>query len=351
MNILTHFINNQLTNKFFIMKKNLFTFFAFFLFSFNLNAGYFGFLAGEAYVKINGTTYNITSGISVSINAPVVIENLYIKTEKQTSQGNACGGSVSWSGTNVTSGSAVLSYDSGFGNQISGSNTNQQWIAAPNAIVITQPGTHTINFVLSLTGNDNANTGCGTTKTTNLSQSILPIELKKLSANVKENNVIINWVTSSERDNASFEIERSSNGIDFTNIGSVKGAGNSFQEKQYSFQDKSPLHGINYYRLRSISYSGESEVTFIISVKSSKNLSIIGIAPNPATSSINIEYEAQKDESSVNIQVYDVFGKVQVSSFMDLSEGINILPLEISQLAVGSYFIKVRETVVRFEKN
>jgi hypothetical protein len=335
------------------MKKVIFTLLTLCAFVANVNAGgYFGLKTGQAFVKINGTTYNITSGSSITLNAPITIQNVFVQTEKWVYGGgtsNACGGTMSWSGTGVISGSSALSYDGGFTEYQSGNNQIQQWTSAPAVVAITAPGSHTINFALALTGNDNGSSGCATTVNVNFSQTILPIELKSLNVEAKGNATFLKWVTASEHENASFEIERSSNGFDFTSIGNQKGAGNSFQEKTYSFVDKSPFQGINYYRLRSISYNGVSDFTKIVSIRFGKNSHFIAY-PNPATSTLNLEYNAEKDASSVNIQVFDMYGKLQQSELIDLSEGINVLPLQVDQLAIGSYIVKIGETVVRFEK-
>jgi hypothetical protein len=54
----------------------------------------------------------------------------------------------------------------------------------------------------------------------------------------------LNW-TSADESNVTYHIERSTDGINFTGIGMVKGTG----KVNYTFTDATPESGINYYRL------------------------------------------------------------------------------------------------------
>jgi Secretion system C-terminal sorting domain len=177
----------------------------------------------------------------------------------------------------------------------------------------------------------------------------LPVEVTKFTAFSNNNKITINWQTASEKDNARFDIERSLDGQTFATIGTQKGNGNSQILNNYTFADKTAVNGMNYYRLKDVAFDGTSGYSQVIAVQfgTKKHLNTY---PNPATNTLTLEYSAEK-ESTVNIQVVDLFGKVQVSTFENLIEGNNILPLDISLLPAGAYVVKIGETVVRFEKN
>jgi hypothetical protein len=70
-------------------------------------------------------------------------------------------------------------------------------------------------------------------------------------------STLISWSTFSERNNHIFLVEHSANGLDFKTIGEVKGARNSSQIINYSFEHHSPTRGINYYRLKQIDFDGK----------------------------------------------------------------------------------------------
>ncbi len=79
----------------------------------------------------------------------------------------------------------------------------------------------------------------------------LPIELTAFTCYASNNTIILNWSTASEEDSRFFEIERSSDGVNFEMIGLVDAAGNSTSDKFYSFQDTQPFEQ-NYYRLKQV---------------------------------------------------------------------------------------------------
>ena len=95
----------------------------------------------------------------------------------------------------------------------------------------------------------------------------LPIELLTFSATPKESAVLLKWTTASETNNNFFTIERSSNGTEWTEIGSQKGAGNSSTILNYELYDFQPLLGVNYYRLKQTDFDREYTYSVIETVK------------------------------------------------------------------------------------
>ena len=119
----------------------------------------------------------------------------------------------------------------------------------------------------------------------NVSANTLPVNLKYLSAKEDNGVVEINWITGSEINNDFFTIERSNNGFDFIEIGKVNGGDNSSHDITYSYTDKEPLIGSNYYRLIQTDYDGEYKIFAPVHVrfslqKETKNY-FLGISPMP----------------------------------------------------------------------
>lgn len=96
---------------------------------------------------------------------------------------------------------------------------------------------------------------------------ILPIELTSFSGkNVGSNNNTLVWSTATEKNNDYFSIERSNNGVDFVNVGTKNGAGNSNQEISYFLIDSDYRNEINYYRLKQVDFDGKFIYSDIISI-------------------------------------------------------------------------------------
>ena len=86
--------------------------------------------------------------------------------------------------------------------------------------------------------------------------SVLPVEIINFAGeNSNEGNVLY-WNTASERNSDYFTIERSTNGKIWSEIGTVKSAGNSEIELTYKFIDYDFSSKINYYRLKQTDFDG-----------------------------------------------------------------------------------------------
>jgi hypothetical protein len=171
----------------------------------------------------------------------------------------------------------------------------------------------------------------------------LPIELLSFTAEVKNEHVELDWVTGTEINNDYFNIERSVDGINFTSISTINGAGYSTQNIFYSMVDITPLAGISYYRLKQTDYDGETSYSDIqaVSFNHSKNL-IVKIYPNPASSQITIESESAIE----SIGIFNLYGllvqRESASSFSvgSLTNGAYIVNIKTENGIVRSHFIK-----------
>lgn len=85
----------------------------------------------------------------------------------------------------------------------------------------------------------------------------LPITLIYFTARTEGKRSLLNWETATEINNDRFEIERSNDGITFSKIGQVAGAGNSNIHISYQWYDNSPLKGNNFYRLKQVDIDGK----------------------------------------------------------------------------------------------
>lgn len=158
-----------------------------------------------------------------------------------------------------------------------------------------------------------------------------PITLIEFGVQEKEKKAYLNWTTAQETNNQGFEIERSSNGVDFKNIGFVQGQGNSSELNNYSFIDEEPLSGINYYRLKQLDHDGQYEYSPIkkVTIELTRPITIY---PNPAT---NVLY-VQGAKSSATYAIYNLTGRLVQTS--NVHEHINV-----SQLKTGLYIIKITQ--------
>ncbi|GGH21956.1 hypothetical protein GCM10007423_03450 [Dyadobacter endophyticus] len=173
----------------------------------------------------------------------------------------------------------------------------------------------------------------------------LPVTLTKFTAAAESRTVVLNWSTTEETNSDRFDIERSSNGKQWSRIASVASQGDSRVLVNYSHVDASPLAGQNLYRLRMVdldntfAYSQIREVSF----QSEK-----GIAPypNPAVDKILIrDHELVKQIDIVNTSGVKVIKNQQPSSagidVTMLPQGIYIMTMTLFDGTINTHKIAV----------
>ncbi len=167
----------------------------------------------------------------------------------------------------------------------------------------------------------------------------LPVTLVAFSAKLQNNTVILNWQTTNETNSAFFNIQRSRDGVYFTNIGKViaKGDGN------YNFNDSliyMPQPSIIYYRLQMVDQNGSNTYSKIVSVPINTAKNTFNIYPNPVANTIYVQLISNK-MSIANLKITDLQGKVLQQQSINLQIGLNNFNINATNLAKGSYMILI----------
>ena len=69
----------------------------------------------------------------------------------------------------------------------------------------------------------------------------------------------------------------------------------------------------------------------------------IQISPNPAKDEIRVKMNSD-DDQGVSIKVVDMLGRTVINTTINLSEGSNVIPVDITTLESGTYFMKVTDS-------
>lgn len=173
---------------------------------------------------------------------------------------------------------------------------------------------------------------------------LLPIKLGAFTVTKQGNNALLNWVTSSEMNTDHFEIERSYDGVNFTQVGIKQAAGNSASDINYSHVDPITVSsGIIYYRLKTIDLGGQASFSKIVSLRLNGGLvKNFTVYPNPFSSDLKIELNAEKDVA-VTVRITNAIGQTVVSRSSLLQKGNNVIVLssELSALQAGMYILEI----------
>ena len=173
--------------------------------------------------------------------------------------------------------------------------------------------------------------------------SPLPVELTSFTGYNNGTINVLNWTTSSEKNSLKFEVEKSTDAINFNYIGERTAAGFSNIALNYSLNDEYPMAGNNYYRLKMIDNDGTFKYSDVILIKVEEtkiNNSIINIYPNPTNGKLNIVYQAGSQQK-IDLNVFNVIGQSMLNRIVDLNIGIHTLEVDAAEYAKGLYIIKI----------
>jgi len=146
------------------------------------------------------------------------------------------------------------------------------------------------------------------------------------------------------------EIQRSTNGSSFTSIGPIN-AQNSSVAYKYNFLDATPVKGNNYYRLRSISLTGDVTYRNILRLYMGAGKTDMTIISNPVKSGLVNLQLSNMTKGKYAINVFNNVGQQVASKSLYLADGSSTELINLpSNVARGIYFVQLTNGSVRFTK-
>lgn len=172
----------------------------------------------------------------------------------------------------------------------------------------------------------------------------LPIELLSFTATASGTYVALKWTTSSELNNDYFTIEKSRDGIDFTAILNVKGAGTSSLPSNYAAIDEKPFGGVSYYRLTQTDFNGATTRHKIVKIDMlGVSASVLRVYPNPVSNTdVHILMDGLDNSNLVQLNVHDLTGKLVLTAEVPVNEGSLDATIQRGTLPQGVYLVVAR---------
>jgi hypothetical protein len=179
---------------------------------------------------------------------------------------------------------------------------------------------------------------------------VLPVHLQSLYSTISGRNVNINWITTSENNNAGFEVMRMSvdkNGVEgeYTPQGFVKGNGTTTQQKSYSYTDKNLNTGKYKYKLKQVDNNGNFEffdLNGFVDIGIPNKYSVSQNYPNPFNPTTKIDFELPAD-SRVTMVIFDISGR-EVAKILNnefTTAGYHTADFNASKISSGIYFYRL----------
>ena len=183
------------------------------------------------------------------------------------------------------------------------------------------------------------------------STTLLPVKLISFTGTLNGSTTNLNWVTESIQNFSHFEVERSTDGVNFTSIVNKNATGDLSSRATYVYGDNMTSFGANYavyYRLKMIDLDGKFSYSNIILIrKDGKAITDIRVIPNPLIkgSIATIRFEAS-ERATVNLNVLDMSGRTVLRQQNNVEQGTNSVPLNnFTTLQPGTYILQMNDGV------
>lgn len=162
---------------------------------------------------------------------------------------------------------------------------------------------------------------------------VLPVAVYEFNAVLNSNNTVgLSWSASDEMDISQFEVQRSTDGTNYSPIGTVQ-ANNA--QSGYSFIDPHPA-AVNYYRLLTTINDGSIVYSPVRTIDLSSAVAI-AVYPVPATTTVNVSVGNAR--AGMSVRIINAAGQILQSSVT--TGGSQVITMDISSYPAGTYFVQV----------
>lgn len=201
-----------------------------------------------------------------------------------------------------------------------------------NVTVLNNNGISLVPFIVN---NDSASYSARRFRIVFRNAGTLPLTFTDIKAYEKNKGVQVDWTVSTESNMKKYEVERSKNARQFTIIGETLAKNTQFS--QYGNFDEKPINGDNYYRVKSISNSGEIKYSQVVKIHINNkigDISIVGYATSNSTINVQLK-NVPNGTYGVNI-VNNVGQIIYKGSYAHINGDMGNLKLQ-TLLASGIY--------------
>ena len=196
---------------------------------------------------------------------------------------------------------------------------------------------------LALTSHDNNLLSVATVDNYSLSGGGTVNQLISFTASLSLNQTVnLQWVVSSDDGVSSYVIERSADNSQYHTIANVLAQGGGAET--YSYEDRFPLQGTNYYRIRTIYTDGRIGYSAVASVSFTGSRPPV-LAPNPASGFVTIR---QGTDVIKFINLYDMSGRLVQR--LTTTGGNAIIKVPVANLANSVYLVEMRTATTVYKE-
>ncbi len=169
----------------------------------------------------------------------------------------------------------------------------------------------------------------------------LPVKLLSFTGNTTDLGNVLTWSTASEINSNYFEVQKSTDGILFNQIGQVKASVNSKITQHYRFIDKNIQSPLNYYRLKQVDLNNDYENSAVITIQQSQ-IDEVYIFPNPVEETLHLSKAAK---AISEYKIINQLGQQVQSGYLN-----EVHEIDVKQLKPGNYILLSGNNPIKFFK-
>lgn len=172
--------------------------------------------------------------------------------------------------------------------------------------------------------------------------AVLPVTLISFSGKNNGNINVLSWTVANEQSLNYYELQRSSDGQNFSAISQINARGKS----NYSFSDViTPVTApVYYYRLKSVDKDGNFKYSVVVKLEMPASRKFATVNPNPFTGKLLVNIESAAPDKATLI-ITDLSGRQLYKQNKVLTSGSNEIEInETGRFSKGTYLLTIIES-------
>lgn len=163
----------------------------------------------------------------------------------------------------------------------------------------------------------------------------LPAQWVDFTVAKQNETAALKWITTNEVNSRNYEVEHSTDGVNWNSIGIVNSA-NGTGNNNYAFTHTSPAKGINYYRIKQVDLDGRYQYSLVKRIVFGKTGSLL-VYPNPTRDKVSVQTTGVLKA----VTVYNTAGQLMLQQTFSNSTAGRVHDVFVNQLQKGIYILQI----------
>lgn len=173
----------------------------------------------------------------------------------------------------------------------------------------------------------------------------LPVSINKFLASVNHYQVVLTWEADNEINIEGYQVQRSLDGNQFENRGSLMSANNKGITQTYEYSDAIPANNTNdlFYRLKIIDKNGGYKFSEIRNIHTNSLLAEYTLNLNPVRNNLLISSKNKKART-IQYCIYGASGQKLKQNNITIAQGEQNISIDVKNLLSGLYIINIYDS-------